>query len=243
MNQGVKAVTCLQGEAVCRRLRDDGLWSWELLEYAWAGAFRGTLATSAPTAGDFHVRRWGHFVKGPIAFHIEYRDGLKATVLQLDGHVADETFAAKILARSSRNPASSGYLHLPGAAFLEALASHIEIFLATGKPPYPVDRTQLTGGILEYALTLRVEVSKRLETPDLDIRSTTPSDTAASCGGLQETGEVSGSDTVQAGMMSGFVCRASVTPSLCERGHVLIHAPPPSFRGKVSRTEPIELRV
>jgi hypothetical protein len=64
----------------------------------------------------------------------------------------------------------------PGAAFLGALARHIEKFVATGKPPYPVERTQLTGGILEYALTSRVQNSARLETPDLDIRYDPPAD-------------------------------------------------------------------
>ena len=64
----------------------------------------------------------------------------------------------------------------PGAAFLEALTSHIEKFLATGKLPYPVERTQLTGGILEYALESRSKGSKRVETPDLDIRYAPPTD-------------------------------------------------------------------
>jgi len=62
------------------------------------------------------------------------------------------------------------------AAFLEALASHVETFLATGQPPYPAERTQLTGGILDYALESRVKESKRLDTPDLDIRYDPPAD-------------------------------------------------------------------
>ena len=48
-NQGVKAVTCLQGDAVWKA-GDDGLWSWELLEHALgrsasrnAGDIRGQL--------------------------------------------------------------------------------------------------------------------------------------------------------------------------------------------------------
>lgn len=175
-SQGVKAVTGLQGEGVWKAA-DDGLWSWELLEHA-------VGRSPSRNAGDVRAncRRfqrsatWGHFVPGPIAFHVEYRDGLKATVLQLDGHVADETFAAR--AAGEAKPVSTLFWlpPPPGAAFLEALASHVEKFLATGKPPYPVERTQLTGGILEYAVTSRAEGSKRLETPDLDIRYAPPAD-------------------------------------------------------------------
>jgi hypothetical protein len=174
--QGVKAVTGLQGDAVWKAA-NDGLWSWELLEHA-------VGRSPSRNAGDVRAncRRyqrsatWGHFVPGPIAFHVEYRDGLKATVLQLDGHVADETFAARIDGKAK--PVSTLFYlpPPPGAAFLEALASHVETFLAMGKPPYPVERTQLTGGILEYAVTSRADGSKRLETPDLDIRYAPPAD-------------------------------------------------------------------
>jgi hypothetical protein len=174
--QGVKAVTGLQGDAVWKAA-DDGLWSWELLEHAVgrspsrnAGDVRANCRRFQRTAS------WGHFVPGPIAFHIEYRDGFKATVLQLDGHVADETFAARVAGQP--RPVSTLFWlpPPPGAAFLEALASHVERFLPTGRPPYPVERTQLTGGILDYALESRANGSRRLETPDLDIRYNPPAD-------------------------------------------------------------------
>src|SRR5439155_14743155 len=109
-----------------------------------------------------------------IAFHVEYRDGMKATVLQLDGHVADDTFAARVAGQPKPVSTLFWLPPPPGAAFLEALASHVERFLVTGQPPYPAERTQLTGGVLEYALTSRAEGSKRLETPDLDIRYDPP---------------------------------------------------------------------
>jgi len=173
--QGVKAVTALQGEAVWKAA-DDGLWSWDLLEHAIG-------RSPSRNAGDIRAncRRfqrpttWGNFIPGPIAFHIEYRDGVKATVLQLDGHVADETFAAKIGGKPKPESCLFWLPPPPGAAFLEALASHVETFLLTGKPPYPVERTLLTSGILDSVLESRVK-GKRLETPDLDIRYDPPAD-------------------------------------------------------------------
>ncbi|VTR95527.1 Uncharacterized protein OS=Singulisphaera acidiphila (strain ATCC BAA-1392 / DSM 18658 / VKM B-2454 / MOB10) GN=Sinac_1553 PE=4 SV=1 [Gemmata massiliana] len=182
-NQGVKAVTCLQGDAVWKA-GDDGLWSWELLEHALGHS-------TSRNAGDVRAncRRfprpatWGNFIKGPIAFLVEYADGLKATVLQLDGHVADETFAARV--EGEKKPSSCLFWlpPPPGAAFLEALAGHTETLFATGKSPYPVERTQLTGGILDYAIESRATDSKRLETPDLDIRYDPPADSGFMRGG------------------------------------------------------------
>jgi hypothetical protein len=175
-DQGVAAVTCLQGDAVWKAA-DDGLWSWELLEHA-VGRSPSRNAGDARANCRRYQRSatWGHFVPGPIAFHVEYRDGFKATVLQLDGHVADETFAARV--EGEARPVSTLFWlpPPPGAAFLEALTSHVERFLTTGRPPYPVERTQLTGGILDYALESRVNGSRRLETPDLAVRYDAPAD-------------------------------------------------------------------
>src|SRR5262245_32843028 len=94
-NQGVKAVTCLQGDAVWKA-GDDGLWSWDLLDHAPGRSPSRNVGDARTNCRHFpKPAAWGFFTKGPIAFHVEYADGLKATVLQLDGHVADDTFAAK----------------------------------------------------------------------------------------------------------------------------------------------------
>ncbi len=87
--QGVKAVTCLEGDAVWKA-GDAGLWSWDLLEAA---------LTNSPSlnVGDIreNCRQFTPppnrptFTKGPLAFLIEYRDGLKAAVRLLpffNGH-------------------------------------------------------------------------------------------------------------------------------------------------------------
>ena len=174
--RGVRSVRCLQGEAVWKA-GDAGEWSWELLEHALGrtpslnvGDIRRNCRHFAPPAGR------PTFSRGPICFQIEYRDGLRGTVLLLNGHMDDTTFAARI--DGEKRPVSTLFYlpPPPGAGFLQALTTKIEGFLATGRPPYPVERTQLTGGILDLVLESRVRDQRRLETPDLDIRYDPPRD-------------------------------------------------------------------
>jgi hypothetical protein len=174
--QGVKAVTCLEGDAVWKA-GDDGLWSWDLLEHALSrspslnvGDVRDNCRQFAPPPGR------PTFPKGPVAFIVEYRDGLRATALILNGHTDDTTFAARVA--GEKKPISTlFYLPAPpGASFLQALVVKIEDFLTTGTPPYPVERTLLTGGILDAVLESRAKDHRRLETPDLDVAYDPPKD-------------------------------------------------------------------
>ena len=178
-DQGVKAVTCLQGDAVWKA-GDDGLWSWDLLEHA-LGRSPSLNVGDDPARNcrqTQHVPPPGRptFLRGPIAFIVEYRDGLRASVLILNGHVDDTTFAARIAGRTNH---ASTFFFLPappGASFLGAMAVKVEDFMTTGKPPYPVERTLLTGGILDWALESRHRGHIRLETPDLSVVYDPPAD-------------------------------------------------------------------
>jgi len=109
------------------------------------------------------------------AFLVEYRDGLRGTVLLLNGHVQDFCFAARLRGA----PVASCLFHLPaqpGAKSFDGLVANLERFFATGKPPYPVERTLLTGGILEVAMDSHYRRGARIETPQLDIHYTSPPD-------------------------------------------------------------------
>lgn len=174
--QGVRAVTCLEGDAVWKA-GDDGVWSWELLEHALGrspsrnvGEIRENCRHFKPATGNLK------FVLSPVAFVVEYLDGLRATVLTISGHVDDTTIAARI--DGEAKPVSTLFYlpPPPGAAFLEALTTKVEEFMATGRPYCPVERTLLTGGVLDAALESRVRGHTRIETPDLDIRYDPPAD-------------------------------------------------------------------
>jgi hypothetical protein len=174
--QGVRAVTCLECESVWKA-GDAGAWSWDLLDHALGrspsrnvGDIRENCRQFVPPPGR------PTFLRGPIAFLLEYRDGLRAAVLFLNGHHDDTTFAARV--EGKERPVSTLFYlpPPPGAGFLEALAVKIEEFLTTGRPPYPVARTLLTGGMLDWVLDSRIRGHQRLETPDLDIAYEPPKD-------------------------------------------------------------------
>jgi hypothetical protein len=174
--QGVKAVTFLEGDDVWKA-GDKGVWSWDLLEHALGRSPSSNVGDIRDNCRHFvPPTNRPTFPKGPAAFVVEYRDGFKATALLLNGHVDDTTFAAK-LADEKKPVSTLFYLPAPpGASFLQALTVKIEDFLSSGKPPYPVERTLLTGGILDVALESRVKDHKRLETPDLDVSYDPPKD-------------------------------------------------------------------
>jgi len=155
---GVAAVTCLEGDAVWRAA-DQGLWSRELAEAACAA-----IVNKPPGSMEQHCGE-------PAVFLVEYRDGLQAAVLMLTDYVEDLAYAARL---DGRIVASEFYAQGHGGeqgpfAHFAYLALNVEDMFVSGVPAYPVQRTLLTTGVLEAALTSRHEGHRRIETPWLDV--------------------------------------------------------------------------
>ena len=109
--------------------------------------------------------------RNPVIYQIEHADGLKSTLLLLNGLVGDFTVAIRT---NQQAELLSTQMYLPGLSpgqtlpnFFSALANHIETLFLTGKPPYPVERTLLTTGILAAAIDSLTQGQKRIETPHL----------------------------------------------------------------------------
>ena len=172
--QGVSTVTCLEGDAVWAA-GDSGVWSWPVLEHALGRSHSvnpGDIKQNTrdfkppPAPGRDVLTKLAH----PVAYVVEYVDGLRATVLILNGHVDDTTIAARIKGADGKDTIVSTLMYLPappGASFFNPLVLRIEDFFRTGNPPYPVERTLLTGGVLDAALASRVSDHRPVATHDL----------------------------------------------------------------------------
>jgi hypothetical protein len=172
---GVQAVQMIEGDAVWKA-GEEGRWPRELLVAALSRSDtpQGWTIRDGRTqdlAGSGELPR---LVKNPAAYFIEYRDGLRATLLMLNGAVRDFTFAARV--KGMRQiPSTQFFLPPePNVTYSACLVSKIEEMFATGRAPYPVERTLLVSGILEACLTSRIRDHQRLETSQLSVRYKAP---------------------------------------------------------------------
>ena len=168
---GVKAVQLLQGEEVWKA-GEDGRWSKQILEAALSCSdeLQGITLIDARPQDLLGSGVLPQIVKEPRAYLIDRNDGLRTTLLWLNGAVGDFLFAAKL--KGPMGIVSTQFLRSPGpnVHYSACLASHIEKMFSTGHAPYPVERTLLVSGMLDLCLESMVRGNKHLETPELDVR-------------------------------------------------------------------------
>jgi len=149
---GLAAVQCLEGEAVWRA-GADGLWSRELAE-------------AAAAAGEAASGSMEESCDNPAAFLLEFRDGFKATLLQLNGYAKEWSYAARV---DGQVLATGLRTHGPPYPHFSYLGLNIEAMFLSGEPQYPVERTLLVSGALDALMDSRHRGHIRLETPHLDV--------------------------------------------------------------------------
>jgi len=162
---GVKAVQMIEGDAVW-----DGRYSKELLASALSRSDTplGLSDQDSRTESLIESGQLPKLVKNPAAYYIEYRDGLRATLLMLNGALKDFNFAARVQGAGIQ---STQFLLTPepNVTYSACLMHNVEQMFSTGIAPYPVQRTLLVSGILESCLTSRLQNHTRLETPHLNV--------------------------------------------------------------------------
>jgi hypothetical protein len=164
---GVEAVQLLDGNKVWEA-GDRGIWSKELLSSALSRSDTplGLTVKDGRTQDLVGPGVLPTLVKHPAAYLIQYRDGLRATMLMLDGAVQDFNFAARV--RGAGLLSTQFFLSpVPNVTYSACLVSKIEQMFISRKAPYPIERTLLTSGTLESCLESRAKGNRRLTTPHL----------------------------------------------------------------------------
>ena len=171
---GVSKVTTLRGPAVWAAI-DSGRISARLVHAALA---------PCPTHNTGPLRE---NVLDPLAVLVDYRDGTKGAVLNLIEQTSEFGFAGTVAGRPDP-VATCFYLPgPPGARFFDPLTHNIEKFFATGKSPYPVERTLLTSTLCDLGMRSLKE-QKPVESPALDIRYAAPESTGFFRGPFTDAG-------------------------------------------------------
>ena len=152
---GVRWVRCLQGEAVWQTI-DRGLVSKKLFDAAFAAV---PHTQQDPRHGD-----------GATLFLFEYNDGLTGAVFMLPEVAQGTSVAIRLKGQGELLATRFNEQPEPSHPHFAWLLKGIERMFHTGRPSYPVERTLLTSGILDRALTSRIHNHEKLLTPELSIR-------------------------------------------------------------------------
>ena len=172
---GVKWIQAYRGDKFWEALRE-GVWPKALMDAALCRSHtlvpaRAGLQRHLPDAWTTCAAS----CRDPVAYRYEHTDGLKCTMLLMNGLVRDFNFAAYV--NGSREPWSTQmYLPMPDgrttlAEFLQpAGESHGDRCSSPAKPPYPIERTLLTTGLTAAGVESLFRGQTRYETPHLAIR-------------------------------------------------------------------------
>jgi hypothetical protein len=169
---GVRWLQAYRGDAFWKA-HHEGAWSRELFEAALCRSH--TLAPSRAGFNHIYPTRdeMKQLVKDPIAYQYEHADGLKSTMILLNGLVQDFNFAAHV--EGHDKPFSTQmYLPMPPAratlaSFFSPLVNNVEQMFLTGAPTYPVERTLLTTGLVAAGVDSLHQEQTRQETSHLAI--------------------------------------------------------------------------
>jgi hypothetical protein len=169
---GIKWLQAYRGEQFWAA-HGAGVWSRDLFESALSRSHTLTPARAGfnhlfPTIDELQ-----DLVKDPIAYHYEHADGLRCTMILLNGLVQDFSIAVRM--EGQDEPFSTQmYLPMPPARttlanFFSPQVNAVEQMFLTGKPTYPVERTLISGGLTAAGVESLHQNGAQVETPHLKV--------------------------------------------------------------------------
>ncbi|MBM81020.1 MAG: hypothetical protein CMJ78_10560 [Planctomycetaceae bacterium] len=158
---GVKSVQCLQGESAWKAV-EDGIVDKKTLQ----AAIKVTPGASG--TNPFSDNKASLFL-------FRYNDGFQGAVVMFSQFLHGISTAVKLKGDSEAKATYFEERLKPAVPHFAYLLKACERMIHTRRPTYPVERTLLSGGILDAALTSIHEGNKLIATPELGI-SYTPVD-------------------------------------------------------------------
>ncbi|MDA0281839.1 MAG: hypothetical protein O3B13_04565 [Planctomycetota bacterium] len=160
---GVRSVQSLTGDAVWEA-RAAGKFSPQL--------FDATLDRLLVKPWEKRKKTMEESVREPVLWMVEYRDGLRASVLTLNGAVTGWTAAWKYADDDRIESTRFQVQEERPFGHFTFLVKGFEKMMKTGRATWPVERTLLTSGTLDALLQSQVNGGTKLDTPWLDVRYT-----------------------------------------------------------------------
>jgi hypothetical protein len=161
---GVARVQYLAGDALWRAA-DAGQWSPDLLQAAWDAQPDGAMRRP-PLDHLFRSPPWGLLV--------QYRDGLRALVLKVGQDSARWDFACRLAGESRPLATTFNVGPWQNRNLFKALAHAIQVHFRTGAPPYPLERTLLTTGLVAAGVESHFRGDQVFATPHLNVSYAAP---------------------------------------------------------------------
>jgi hypothetical protein len=170
---GVEWLQAYRGDKFWEAL-SQGVWPKLLMDAALCRSHtlvpaRAGFSHLFPTTDD--LRR---LVRTPVAYRYQHADGLKCTILLMNGLVRDYNFAAYVNGRSEPWSTEMYVANPDGRTTISScfspLAHAIETMYLTGNAVYPVERTLLTTGLTAAGVESLFRGQTRYDTPHLAIR-------------------------------------------------------------------------
>lgn len=156
---GVRAVRCFTGEAVWSAV-EEKRFDPELFQAA-----LDRISIVKPTEPRRALR---DLVKAPVLWQIEYADGLRASVVELNGAVIGWSGAWRYREGRKLEATQFWTQEARPAAHFTLLLNGIEKMMLTGRPSWNVERTLMSSGLLDALLQSCVQGGARLDTPQLE---------------------------------------------------------------------------
>ena len=166
---GIKQVEMIEGDAVWKA-GEQGRWSKELLVSALSRSDSplGLTVEDGRTQDLVGTGEIHKLAKNPAAYFIEHTDGLKTTLLMLNGAVRGFTFSSRVKGMDGLQAIQFFLSPTPNVTYSACLVRGIEKMFDTGVAPYPVERTLIVSGMLEACLKAKKQGAP-LKTPYLDV--------------------------------------------------------------------------